>query len=113
MPLDGSATRPTPANLEELRELASQYGLPMHVVDRLALRPREVAQTTGFSLRSVERWIRIGKLPAIRVERATAVPLQDLLRFLDHHRIAPVKALTPASPLRDRALSLIEGGSRQ
>jgi hypothetical protein len=49
-------------DLEELRRLASRHGIPVEFVDRLTLRPREVARLTGFSRRTVERWLAFGEL---------------------------------------------------
>ena len=96
--------------LEELRRLAARYGVPVEVADRLTLRPREVAQATGFGLRTVERWIATGRLPAIRVDEGVAVALHDLLRFLEENRAVPTRRI-PTS-LKDRAQLLIEKGSR-
>jgi excisionase family DNA binding protein len=96
--------------LEELRRLAARYGVPVEVADRLTLRPREVARATGFGLRTVERWIATGRLPAIRVDEGVAVALHDLLRFFEENRAVPTRRI-PTS-LKDRAQLLIEKGSR-
>jgi excisionase family DNA binding protein len=104
--------RTTPSRqLEELRRLAARYGLPIDVADRLTLRPREVARATGFGLRTVERWIAAGRLPAIRVDEGVAVALQDLLRFLEENRAVPTQS-APTS-LKDRARLVIKEGSRE
>ena len=96
--------------LDELRRLAARYGVPVEVADRLTLRPREVARATGFGLRTVERWIATGRLPAIRVDEGVAVALHDLLRFFEENRAVPTRRI-PTS-LKDRAQLLIEKGSR-
>ncbi len=96
--------------LEELRRLAARYGVPVEVADRLTLRPREVARATGFGLRTVERWIATGRLPAIRLDEGVAVALHDLLRFFEENRAVPTRRM-PTS-LKNRAQPLIEKGSR-
>ena len=101
---------PSPAQtLKELRRLASRYGIALELVDRLTLRPREVARTTGFSHRTVEGWIASGALPAVKIGAAVAVPVADLLRFLEDHRIEACGA-QPRS-LSERARQAIEVGS--
>ncbi len=101
---------PSPAQtLKELRRLASRYGIALELVDRLTLRPREVARTTGFSHRTVEGWIASGSLPAIKIGAAFAISVADLLRFLENHRIDVVHG-EPRS-LSERARQEIEVGS--
>jgi excisionase family DNA binding protein len=101
----------TSRQLEELRRLASRYGVPVEIADRLTLRPREVARATGFGLRTVERWIAAGRLPAIRVDDGVAVALHDLLRFLEENRAVPRRRIPTC--LKDRARLVIEKGSRR
>ena len=100
----------TAENLEELRRLAKRYGAPIEMTHRLTLRPREVAEMTGFSLRTVERWIQTGRLGSIRVDRSIAVALQDLLQFLEQNRHVPT--LASASSLQERAAAVIRGVPR-
>ena len=74
------------ARLEQLRALAHRYGVPLDCVDRLSLRPREVAQVTGFSRSKVDDWIASGRLPSVRVDSCVSVLVSDLISFLEQHR---------------------------
>ncbi len=100
----------SPGALAELRRLASRYGIALELVDRLTLRPREVARSTGFSLRTVEGWIASGSLPAVKIGAAVAVPVADLLRFLENHRLR-AESSQPRS-VAEQARSLIEEPGR-
>ena len=64
----------TNSELQELRRLAHRYGISLDLVDRLTLRPREVARVTGFSLLTVHKWIDSGELEVIQAPRGPAVP---------------------------------------
>jgi excisionase family DNA binding protein len=100
-----------PSDLTELRLLAARYGLPIeHVVGRITLRPREIANALGVGLRSVEQWIAIGKLPSVLVERTVMVPIHDLLRFLEENRRIPRSHRTPS--LAQRARALLDGEAK-
>ena len=92
--------------LEELRGLASQYGVALELVDRLTLRPAEVARVTGIALRTVRQWIATERLPACKIDNLVLVPVLDLLRFLDAHPY--VGSRRQESSLRDRAADFIE-----
>lgn len=96
--------------LRELRAQAARYGLELELLDRLALRPREVAHALGVSHRTVEGWIASGQLAASKPERAVLVSLPDLLAFLDAHRLAPRSA---AEALADRAQRFLDGGAAE
>jgi excisionase family DNA binding protein len=96
--------------LDELRRLAARYGIAIELLDRLTLRPREVAHTTGASLRTVETWIADGILRAVRVRGVVFVPLQDLLAFLEEHR--EEARVSPPNSLRGRAAREIDRSSR-
>ena len=69
-------------DLEQLRRLAAAYGLPLGILDRLTLRPREVARTTGLSLRKVEQLVETGRLPAVKVDRVVLTIRTDI-QFTD------------------------------
>jgi len=97
--------------LDELRHLAARYGVAIELLDRLTLRPREVARATGASLRTVETWIADRILRAVRVRGMVLVPLQDLLAFLEDHR--EDARVAPPSSLRDRAAREIDRSSRR
>ena len=47
---------------------------------------RDVAQQMKVSPRTVQRWIRRGLLPAVRVGKVVRIRQEDLLGFLEHHR---------------------------
>lgn len=97
----------TNSELEELRRLAHRYGIPLDLVDRLTLRPREVARVTGFSLLTVRKWIDSGELEVIQVPGGLAVSLADLLRFLEQHKVA--RQRRKSASLADRARALLDG----
>ncbi len=70
--------KPAP-DLRELRLLASRYGVPLEVVDRLTLRPHEIARATGFSRLTVRKWINSGELEVIEAPGGLAVTVVDLV----------------------------------
>lgn len=99
-----------PSRLEELRRLAARYGLSLALLDRIALRPREVAGALGVGLRKVEDWIASGRLGARKPdEGVVVVPLHELLAFLDDHPYAPRRA---GGGLQERARRLIDAAPR-
>ncbi|WP_395155533.1 helix-turn-helix domain-containing protein [Ilumatobacter sp.] len=53
----------------------------------LSLRPREVSQTTGYSIAFVYKLIDSQRLPAVRVGRSVRVLHADLVAFLEAHRV--------------------------
>lgn len=53
------------------------------MIDRVALRPREVSRILGVSLRTVHNWIRHRQLPAKKVGRVTLIPLDALQQWLN------------------------------
>ena len=81
----------------------------MSCADRITLRPREVAQVTGYSLSTVYRWIEGGDLEVIETEGGLAVYVTDLLEFLDERR---GKREREGGSTEDRAKALIERTSR-
>ena len=76
----------TSAELESLRVLASQHGIPVDCIDRFAMQPGRVAHALDVSIRKVQGWIASGEIPSIRVGGIVRVPVVDLLRFLERHR---------------------------
>ena len=101
---------PAPARLEELRRLAARYGLSLELLDRIALRPREVAGALGVGLRKIEDWIASGRLGARKPdEGVVVVPLHELLAFLDDHPYVPSGT---RGSLRERARRLIDAAPR-
>ena len=95
-------------DIEELRRLASEYGIPLDVVDRLSLRPAEVARTTGIGERTVRRWIETGRLRASKIDTMVVVPVIEVLRFLEENQYV---ARPQQRPLRERAIDFIEKAS--
>ena len=95
--------------LRELRRLAARWGIPLDCADRLALRPREVARAIGFSLSTVEGWIRAGRLPAVQPDPkgGITVLVPDLVEFLEanYRRVRPCES----SSVEQRAKALIDG----
>ncbi len=99
----------TAEQLEELRRLATRYAIPLDLVDRLSLRPREVARSLGVSLRKVRSLIESGRLPACRVDEAVVVPVAAILRFLEANPYLPSQ--TKSVSIEDAATAFIEGSS--
>jgi hypothetical protein len=100
-------------HLEELRRLAGRYAIPFDLLDRLTLRPREVAHATGLSLRLIEDLIAKGNLPARKVRGVVVVPVLSLLRFLeDQPSAARGRLPNEDAPLTVRARALIDGAPR-
>ncbi len=97
------------AQLAELRRLAARYAIPLDLVDRLGLRPREIARTLGLSLRKVRSLIESGRLPASRVDNSVVVPLLEILRFLEANPYVPTQ--TEADSVEESAAAFIEGSS--
>ncbi len=95
--------------LEELRRLATRYAIPLDLVDRLSLRPREVARSLGVSLRKVRSLIESGRLPACRVDEAVVVPVAAIIRFLEANPYLPSQ--TESASIEEAATAFIEGSS--
>lgn len=53
----------------------------------LAHRPRDIAALTGYSKPFVYKLIADGDLPAVRVGRSVRVLHEDLVAFLEAHRV--------------------------
>ena len=51
-------------------------------VERLALRPKEVAEALGISERTLREWMRNEGLPFARVGRLVVIPRTELLSWL-------------------------------
>ena len=91
--------------LTELRRLAARFGLPLELVDRLSLRPGEVAKGTGFSTSKVNEWIATGRLPSVKIDGSVTVLMVDLLGFLEDHRRDG--SVCPSRSPKARALELL------
>ena len=92
--------------LEELRRLAARYAIPLDLVDRLSLRPGEVARALGIKPRNVRSLIESGRLPASRVDRAVVVPVASILRFLEANPYLPSQ--TESVSIEEAATAFIE-----
>lgn len=57
----------------------------------LAYRARDVHELTGWSKPFVYRLIETGQLPAVRVGRSVRVLHDDLVAFLEAHRVGGVQ----------------------
>lgn len=101
---------PGASDLAELRRLTTRYGLPLEVIDRISLRPFEVARAIGVSPRKVTEWIASGRLPALKPDGVVLVALQDLLAFLESHPYVPRQ---PARPLPERARAFLSSPRRR
>lgn len=101
----------TSAELESLRVLASQYGIPVDCIDRFAMRPSRVAHALDVSVRKVHDWIANGQIPSVHVGGVVRVPVVDLLRFLEEHRRVGVGSPTSQrnESLGERAQAFIDG----
>jgi hypothetical protein len=65
-----------------------------HLADRLALRPREVAQALGLSERSVRQLL--PELPHLRVGTAVVVPIEGLRSWLMEQAAQELSAVDEA-----------------
>jgi excisionase family DNA binding protein len=91
--------------MQHLHQLAERFGIPIErFVDRIGLRPREIAQTLGVAPRTVENWIESGRLRAVKVGRIVIVPTVALFEFLDRHEH---RRETRVRSVRAKALALL------
>ena len=95
------------ARLAELRQIASRFGIPLEVADRLTLRPTEIARITGIGLRKVRELIATERLAACKVDGVVIVPVVDLLEFLEAHQYVGSRPKTAS--LQERAADFIDG----
>ena len=72
--------------LEDLRRLASRHGVPLELVDCLALQQRKVASLLDVSLRTIESMCAAGELDVVDVRGAPRVLTVSLLEYLETHR---------------------------
>ena len=96
--------------LRDLRRMADRWGIPLECSERLALRPREVARSIGFSLSTVEGWIRAGRLRAVQPDPkgGVAVLVVDLIEFLEANYRGGLRRGAQTS-LEERAKAMIDG----
>ena len=95
--------------LEHARRILAREGIPIELVDRLAVSPRVAGKLLSVSLGMVEKLISSGELPAFQVGRAVRIEVVDLVLFMRRNRKIP---RNPGSTsLRARALDLIDGGA--
>ena len=50
----------------------------LHLADRLALRPKEVAQAVGVSEKTLRKWMRDDGLPYLRLDGVVLIPRGQL-----------------------------------
>jgi excisionase family DNA binding protein len=93
--------------LAYVRRLATELGLPLDGLDRLAVPPRLAARLLSVSHSQVEKLVARGELPAVRVGRSVRIELLDLVDFMQRNR-RPHKDFRVSST-RARAIDLIEG----
>ena len=55
---------------------------PLHLADRLALRPKEAAEALGVSDRTLRKWMRDEGLPYFRVDGAVRIPVGKLEEWI-------------------------------
>jgi excisionase family DNA binding protein len=61
----------------------------MQQVDEQLYTPQEVADYLKVDVRTVYRWLREGKMNAIRFQREYRIAESDLRDFLERHRTRP------------------------
>jgi len=54
----------------------------LQLANRLALRPKEAAETLGISERTLRKWMRDERLPYFRVDGAVCLPTAELERWM-------------------------------
>ena len=57
------------------------------MLEPLTLGVREAARMLGISHWSIQRWIRLGRLPGVKLGRRTVVELAALKRLVETNRI--------------------------
>ncbi len=79
--------------------------LPPHLRDRVTLRPREVAQITGLSVKTVYDLINEGVLRRIKIRGSVLIPVEDVKRMLSEADGKPAEPrLTPRGVAAVRSL---------
>lgn len=79
--------------------------LPPHLRDRVTLRPREVAQITGLSVKTVHDLVNEGVLRRIKIRGCVLVPVEDVKRMLSEVDGEPAEPrLTPRGVAAVRSL---------
>ena len=64
--------------------MKAEHGIqPLRLVDRLALRPPEVAAALGVAERTVRRWMRDNALPYRRLDGVVLIPRRALEQWLE------------------------------
>jgi excisionase family DNA binding protein len=89
--------------------------LPPHLRDRVTLRPREVAQITGLSVKTVHDLVNEGVLRRMKIRGAVLIPVEDVKRMLSEAAGGhPEPRLTPRGVAAVRSLRerLKIGGER-
>jgi excisionase family DNA binding protein len=94
--------------LEHARRMATDLGLSLDGLDRLAVAPRVAARLLSVSQSQVEKLVARGELAAFRVGRSVRIEVVELAAFMERNRKA--RRGLRRRPLRARALDLIERG---
>ena len=95
-------------SLRELRELAGRHGIPLDVVESLALPYARAARLLGIGLRTVEKLVAEGELSVVVVaENCPRIETVELLRYMDRKRER--RGAQRGGSVRDQALSIIDG----
>ncbi len=74
---------------------------PLRLVDRLALRPPEVAAALGVGERTVRRWMRDNALPYRRLDGVVLIPRRALEQWLEEQTQEEFKTDALAAQILD------------
>jgi len=86
--------------------------LPPHLRDRVTLRPREVAQITGLSVKTVHDLVNEGVLRRMKIRGSVLIPVEDVKRMLSEADGKPAEPrLTPRGVAAVRSLRGKLGGA--
>ena len=79
--------------------------LPPHLRDRVTLRPREVAQITGLSVKTMHDLVNEGVLRRMKIRGSVLIPVEDVKRMLSVADGEPAEPrLTPRGAAAVRSL---------
>jgi excisionase family DNA binding protein len=97
----------TPAEkLEHARHVATELGVSLEGLDRLAVSTRTAARLLSVSHSQVEKLVARGELASFHVGRSVRIEIAELLAFMGRNRKG--RSALRRRSLRARAIELIE-----
>ena len=93
--------------LEHVRETCAQIGVPLDMLNSLAVDSRKAGQLLDVSEKTIRRLIHTGELHAFKIGSNTRIELAELVDFMERNRIRDIVSDTPLR--RARALEALDG----